>query len=177
MFLFSSNCFIERKFFCRNFSGGFVKSGFQVSAGKFWWQGLFFNKTLNIFGRGPNTSQFCVANFPMELTKLYYTCSINSFEREVFQKNVNFFIKSEYWLNSSSVSRIFFRLDCQNNIPRVCRKSMEKKFVETCKSFHEIGTLSKKLSAFGRNFSERIAKSAFYVLLVTIREKHFFELF
>ena len=38
--LFSSNCFIERNFFCRNFSGGIEKSGFQVSAGNVWWQGL-----------------------------------------------------------------------------------------------------------------------------------------
>ena len=87
VFLFSSNCFIERNFFCRNFSSGFVKCGFQVSAGKFWWQGYFLKKNFNIFGLGPNTSRFCVAIFPVELTKLHYTCSIKNFQREVFQKN------------------------------------------------------------------------------------------
>ena len=111
----------------------------------------------------------------MELTKLHYTCSIKSFQREVLRRKVNFFINLEYWLNSSSVSGIFFPLDCQICKLRVCRKSMEKKLFETCKLFHEIRTLSKKLSAFGRHFSERIGKTAFYVLLGTIRGKQFFE--
>ena len=153
-----------------------MKSGFQVSAGKSRWQGYFFKK-FNIIGGGAKTSRFCVANFPMELTKLHYTCSIKSFQREVFRRKVNFFIFLEYWLNSSSVSGIFFPLDCRTCKLRVSRKSMEKNFFETCKLFHEIRTLSKKLSAFGRHFSESIAKTAFYVLLGTIRGKQFFECF
>ena len=85
-----------------------MKSGFQVSAGKSRWQGYFF-KNFNIIGGGAKTSLFCVANFPMELTKLHYTCSIKSFQREVFRRKFNFFMNLEYWLNSSSVSGIFFR--------------------------------------------------------------------
>ena len=90
-------------FFCRNFSGRIEKSGFQVSAGNVWWQGYFLKK-FNIFGRGAKTSRFCVAYLPLELTKLHYTCSIKTFQREVFRKIVNSFMKLEYWLNSSSVS-------------------------------------------------------------------------
>ena len=85
-----------------------MKSGFQVSAGKSRWQGYFF-KNFNIIGGGAKTSLFCVANFPMKLTKLHYTCSIKSFQREVFRRKFNFFMNLEYWLNSSSVSGIFFR--------------------------------------------------------------------
>ena len=67
---------------------------------------IFFTK-FNIIGWGAKTSRFCIASFPMELTKLHYTCSIKKFQREVFRKKVNFFINLEFWLNSSSDSGIF----------------------------------------------------------------------
>ena len=54
---------------------------------------------------------------------------------------------------------------------------VSKFFFETCNFFHEKRTLSKKLSAFVRNFSERIVKSAFYVLLGTIKGQHFLNVF
>ena len=131
--------------FCRIFFRGVVKFAFYVSIGTNWRKKnsptkFVFYQTLT------NSEHFwhLAGNFQAGFSKLHYTCSLKQFQKKISGKAIHLFIILGNWLNFFCFFGSFFRLNYQNCIVRVCRKSLRKFIFELDKVFHQMRTVSIK---------------------------------